>query len=160
MTGGNAMMHAAPPRRLIPALSPLYDGLADYAYPLIRIATGLWLMPHGAQKLFGAFGGNPAATAQFFGKVGLPDSMALVTWVGGVEFFGGLLLVLGLLTRVAAVMVFVLMMVAVFMVHLPNGFFWLKAGYEYPLLWAVLALAIAIRGGGQCSLDRKIGKEF
>ena len=154
------MMDSAAPRRLVPALSPLYDGLAAYAYPLIRIATGLWLMPHGAQKLFGAFGGNPAATAQLFGKVGLPDSIALVTWVGCVEFFGGLLLVLGLLTRVAAVMVFVLMMVAVFTVHLPNGFFWTKAGYEYPLLWGVLALAIAIRGGGQCSLDRRIGAEL
>ena len=154
------MTTSAPPRRLIPALSPLYDGLADYAYPLIRIVTGLWLMPHGAQKLFGAFGGNPAVTAQFFGKVGLPDSIALVYWVGAVEFFGGLLLVLGLLTRPVAVMVFVLMMVAVFAVHLPNGFFWTKGGYEYPLLWGLLAVAIAIRGGGRCSLDRKIGKEF
>jgi putative oxidoreductase len=153
-------MESAAPRRLIPALSPLYDGLAAYAYPLIRIATGLWLMPHGAQKLFGLFGGNAAATAQMFGKIGLSDSLALVYWVGCVEFFGGLLLVLGLLTRVAAVMVFVLMMVAVFKVHLANGFFWTKAGYEYPLLWALLAVAIAIRGGGQCSLDRKIGAEL
>jgi putative oxidoreductase len=154
------MIDSASPRRLIPALSPFYDGLAAYAYPLIRIATGLWLMPHGAQKLFGVFGGNAAATAQLFGKIGLPDSLALVYWVGCVEFFGGLLLVLGLLTRLAAVMVFVLMMVAVFKVHLANGFFWTKAGYEYPLLWAVLAVAIAMRGGGQCSLDRKIGMEL
>lgn len=154
------MTESAAPRRIIPALSPLYDGLAAYAYPLIRIATGLWLMPHGAQKLFGLFGGNAAATAGLFGKVGLPNSLALVYWVGTVEFFGGLLIVLGLLTRVAAVMVFVLMMVAVFMVHLPNGFFWTKLGYEYPLMWGVLAVAIAIRGGGQYSLDRRIGTEF
>lgn len=154
------MMDSAAPRRLIPALSPLYDGLAGYAYPLIRIATGLWLMPHGAQKLFGMFGGNAAATAQFFGKVGLPDAILLVYWVGAVEFFGGLLLVLGLFTRAAAVMVFVLMIVAVFKVHLANGFFWTKLGYEYPLLWGVLAIAIAIRGGGQASLDRRIGVEL
>ena len=154
------MTPSAPPRRLIPALSPLYDSLADYAYPLIRIATGLWLMPHGAQKLFGLWGGNPVATAQAFGKVGLPNSLALVYWVGTVEFFGGLLLVLGLLVRPVAVMVFVLMMVAVFAVHLPNGFFWTRLGYEYPLLWGVLAIAIAIRGGGKFSLDRAIGKEF
>ncbi len=80
--------------------------------------------------------------------------------MGGTEFFGGLLLAIGLLTRPAAVGVVIVMAVAVFAVHLPNGFFWGAGGYEYPLLWGLLALAIAFRGGAEMSLDRMIGREF
>ena len=75
-------------------------------------------------------------------------------------FFGGILLTIGLLTRPAAAAVFVIMMVAVFKVHLGNGFFWLKAGYEYPLLWGVVALGLVFGGSGKLSVDDKLGKEF
>jgi len=127
---------------------------------LIRVVTGLFLMPHGAQKLFGAFGGNPEATANFFRKIGIEPAATMVAAVGVVEFFGGLLLALGLLTRPAAAAIFVMLTVSWVKVHLANGFFWTSGGYEYPVLWSIVVLGFAIRGGGEYSIDRQIGKEF
>lgn len=144
----------------LPALAQLYDRLQGYAYPLIRIITGLILIPHGAQKLFEWFGGNRAATAGFFSKLGIEPALPLVYLVGAVEFFGGILITIGLWTRPAAALVFIVMMVAVFKVHLGNGFFWTKGGYEYPLLWGVVALGLVLGGSGRCSVDERVGKEF
>ena len=149
------------PRPIIPALTPLYAKLSRLSYPLIRAATGLALMPHGAQKLFGWFGGyGLEGTGGFFAQnLGLEPGLFWAALVGGVEFFGGLFLALGLLTRPAALAVVILMAVAV-TVHLPNGFFWTEGGYEYPLLWGLIALAIAFKGGAELSLDRALGREF
>ncbi len=148
-------------RPLIPALAPLYERLSGLSYPLIRVATGLILVPHGAQKLFGWFGGyGLEGTAGFFANnLGLEPGLFFAVLVGATEFFGGLLLALGLLTRPAAAAIAILMAVAI-TVHLPNGFFWTSGGYEYPLLWGLIALAIAFRGGGEFSVDRKIGREL
>lgn len=148
------------PQLIIPALGGVYGSLSKFTWPAVRIVTGLFLMPHGAQKLFGMFGGNPQAVAGFFSKIGIEPAALMVTVTGGVEFFGGLLLALGLLTRPAAAAAFVLLLVAVFKVHLANGFFWSTGGYEYPLMWTILALVFVIRGGGDYSIDQKIGKEF
>ncbi len=149
-------------RLIVPALGPLYANLSRWSYPLIRAATGLILMPHGAQKLFGWFGGHSLeGTGGFFAQnLGLEPGVAWAALVGGTEFFGGLFVALGLLTRPAALGVAIVMAVAVFAVHLPNGFFAGQGGYEYPLLWGLVALAIAFRGGGEMSLDRAIGREF
>ena len=149
------------PRPIVPALTPLYARLSRLSYPLIRAATGLALMPHGAQKLFGWFGGyGLEGTGGFFAQnLGLEPGMLWAALVGGVEFFGGLFLALGLLTRPAALAVAIVMAVAV-TVHLPNGFFWTEGGYEYPLLWGLIALAIAFKGGAELSLDRALGREF
>ncbi|MGB1548635.1 MAG: DoxX family protein [Alphaproteobacteria bacterium] len=145
----------------IPALGGLYEKLSYLAYPLVRITTGLFLIPHGATKLFGWFGGDPARTAEFFSKIGLEPAAPMVMAAGVVEFFGGILLALGLLTRPAAAAVFVLLVVAVERVHLAKGFFVYNGGYEHALMWALLALAILFRGGGAFSVDRNlIGKEF
>lgn len=154
------MMEAARPRRMIPALEPLYDSLADYAYPLIRIATGLIFVPHGAQKLFGLWGGSIAGTAAVFSKLGIEPAVPLTWYIALLEFFGGLALALGLFTRPLAMLFAGFMAVAVFHVHMSNGFFWTKGGFEYPLLLLVLSIAIAIRGGGKFSLDRRIGTEI
>ncbi|MFN4283775.1 MAG: DoxX family protein [Alphaproteobacteria bacterium] len=149
------------PRPIIPALAPLYDCTRRLGYPLIRVATGLLLIPHGAQKLFGWFGGGGIqGTAGFFGKIGIEPTVPMAVLAGLAEFVGGILLVLGLLTRPAAIAVFIVMMVAVFKVHLGAGFFAAKGGYEFALLWGLVALGIALRGGGPLSLDRKIGREF
>lgn len=145
---------------VIPALAPLYSSLDNLAWLALRVATGALLMPHGAQKLFGAFGGGGLdGTAQFFESVGYPAPAAMALLVGVIEFFGGLCLVLGLLTRPVAVAVAVFMAVAV-QFHAANGFFWPAKGFEYPLLWGTAALFFAIKGGGAYSLDRKIGREF
>lgn len=145
---------------LVPLFRPLQEALAPYAELLVRAATGLFLLPHGAQKLFGLFGGyGLSATEQFFAtKLGMPGQMALVA--GLIEFFGGLALAVGFATRIAAGLIAGLMVVAVTQVHLANGFFWTSGGYEYPLLWGILAVSFVIRGGGSKSADALIGVEI
>ena len=145
-----------------PASTPLttaFDRAGMLAWPIVRVTAGLLLMPHGAQKLFGWFGGyGLTATGEFFsGSLGLEPGLLFAFLAGFVEFFGGLALVLGLLTRPAALGVAGLMAVAAFGVHLPNGFFWTEGGLEYPLMWGLLAIAIFLRGGDRFSLDRRLG---
>ena len=148
-------------RLFIPALGGFYDAVSGLGYPLIRFITGLILMPHGAGKLFGWFGGRGIeGTAAGFAKMGLEPALLFAYVVGATEFFGGLFLAIGLLTRPAAVGMIAIMAVAVFHVHLKNGFFWFNGGYEYPLLWGMIGIAILFRGGGALSVDRKIGREF
>ena len=89
-----------------------------------------------------------------------PQTKALAPFAGLIEFFGGLFLALGLLTRPVAALVVGLMGAAVLSVHLRAGFFWTDGGYEYPLFWGVVALSYVIRGGGAYSLDARIGREF
>ncbi|MFO1187972.1 MAG: DoxX family protein [Alphaproteobacteria bacterium] len=141
----------------VPTLALLTERLSGYADPLVRIAAGLLLVPHGAQKLFGWFGGyGVEATGQFFAtKLGLPPSFALLA--GLIEFAGGLLLAVGLFTRPVAALVAGLMAVAVVHVHWGNGFFWTAGGFEYPLLWGLVAVALVLRGGGAYSLDARFG---
>lgn len=141
-----------------PSLVRPLDALAPLAWPIVRIITGLLLMPHGAQKLFGWFGGGGlSGTGQFFeSSLGMSPGVLWAGLAGTVELFGGLALVLGLLTRPAALGVVILMAVAM-SVHIPQGFFWSDGGYEYPLMWGVLGLAILLRGGGAYSLDARLG---
>jgi putative oxidoreductase len=150
----------SPARPLIPAVQPLTAYLAPLGEPLVRVVTGLLLVPHGAQKLFGAFGGyGVEATGQFFASsLGLPASLALLA--GLIEFFGGIMLAAGLATRLIAALVFGMMAVATLLVHLPMGFFWTDGGFEYPLFWGLTALSFVLRGGGRYSLDAVIGREF
>lgn len=143
---------------LIPVFAPAQRALAPLVEPALRVATGLLLVPHGAQKLFGAFGGyGLEATGQWFESIGYPASAALA--VGLIEFVGGLLLAAGLLTRVAAGFIAGFLFVAVLQ-HAGAGFFWNEGGFEYPLLWGLLALGFVIRGGGKYSVDHVIGREI
>jgi putative oxidoreductase len=146
-------------RPYIPALARLYRPLEPLAWLLVRLAAGAMLIPHGAQKLFGLWGGDMAKTIAGFAKLGLEPASVFAWYIGSLEFFGGILLVLGLFTRPVAVLVAGFMAVAVVHVHWGNGFFWTKAGFEYPLMWMILALALAIRGAGPHSLDSRIGRE-
>lgn len=138
------------------ARAPFAERLPIYADAMVRLTAGLLLMPHGAQKLFGLFGGaGLEKTGEMFqNKLGLPPTLALVA--GIIEFFGGALLALGLATRPVALVVAGMMFFVVFTVHWPAGFFAQKGGFEYPLLWGVVALSYALRGGGHCSADAMI----
>ena len=143
-------------RLIIPAVGPLYAMLRPISVPMIRFFAGLILMPHGAQKLFGWFGGGGLeGTAGYFSaNLGLEPGLLFAALVGGTEFFGGLFLAIGFLTRPAAAGIAIVMAVAVFKVHMPNGFFWGGGGYEYPMLWGLIALAFFFQGGGKMSIDR------
>jgi len=115
------------------------------------------LIPHGWMKLFAD---ALAGTVPGMGRMGLEPAYPLAVYIALLELVGGTLLALGYLTRLVAIQVIGFMVVAAFYVHLGNGFLWIKGGYEYPLFWGIVALAILFRGGGPLSVDRLIGKEF
>ncbi|MCB1479655.1 MAG: DoxX family protein [Rhodobiaceae bacterium] len=144
----------------LPFLAPVYERLDPLAFLALRVATGLLLVPHGAQKLFGWFGGGGiAGTAGWLESVGYQAPTVLALLIGLVEFVGGLLIAFGLLTRPAAAATAVFMAFAVSF-HLGNGFFWTARGYEYPILWGLAAAFFAIKGAGAYSIDKKIGREI
>lgn len=145
------------PEPIIWLLDPARDALARLSYPLIRIATGLVLVPHGAMKLFG---GGLAGTAEFMASQGLQPAYGLAVYIALLEFAGGLMMAAGLLTRLVAAQVVGFMAVAAFQVHWGNGFLWTRGGYEYPLYLGLVALAILFAGSGRWSLDRLIGREI
>lgn len=142
----------------IASLSETLNGFSSHTDTLVRVTVGAFLMPHGAQKLFGWFGGyGLEATGQFFEtQLGFSNGYLAALGAGSVEFFGGLFLALGLLTRPAAAAIAIMLLVAS-NVHFGAGFFWTDGGWEYPVLWAIAALAFVAKGGGRFSLDRALG---
>ena len=98
----------------------------------LRVGAGVIFAAHGAQKLFGWFGGyGLEGTAGWMTSIGLEPGLQMATMAGGAEFIGGLLLIVGLLVRPAALMLAVTMVVAIVTVHLPNGLFMANDGYEF-----------------------------
>jgi putative oxidoreductase len=148
------------PSYLVPALGSVYTALDAYSWPLVRAATGFFFLPHGMQKLFGFWGGDIARTAENFAKEGLNPSMFWAYYIRCLEFFGGICLILGLLTRPVAALFAGFMFVGAFHVHMPIGWFWPNRGMEVPLYLLLICLAILIRGGGPLSLDRRLGREI
>jgi putative oxidoreductase len=154
------IMAEATTRLYVPALGGIYSALHEYAEPILRIALGAVLIPHGCQKLFGMFGGmGLARNAELFERLGYAPGMFWGTLVGLTELVGGILLILGLFTRFAAAAVLIFMIVAVHFTS-AKGFFWANGGSEYALLIGFCALFFLIRGGGTYSLDRKVGREI
>lgn len=146
---------------IIPALGGLYAGGTPLFEAVLRAVVGLWMVPHGAQKLFGMFGGGGiSGTAGFFSQIGLEPAVLMAVLAGGTEFFGGILLAIGLLTRPAAVAICILLLVAIFSVHIGNGFFMQTGGFEYASLWFFAALYFVFRGGNRYSVDAKLGRAF
>ena len=143
-------------RRIISALDPIYDALEPLAYPLIRFISGVMMIPHGYAKVFGGIEG----TTKFFASVGLEPALILAWYVGLLELVGGICVALGLLTRFMSAQLIGLLAVATFYIHLPSGFIWVKGGFEYPLFWMVVMIAITIKGGEKLSLDNLMAKEF
>ncbi|ALD96118.1 MULTISPECIES: DoxX family protein [Pseudomonas] len=132
---------------------------AGYGLTVLRVIVGIAFIAHGSQKLFGAFGGyGLEGTAQYMESLGLTPGYLMALMSGSAEFFGGLGLLLGLLARPAAVVVILLLLVAIFTVHIHNGFFMAKNGYEYALALLGGAVAVLIEGAGKLSLDRIIAR--
>jgi putative oxidoreductase len=124
----------------------------------LRIVVGLTFAAHGAQKLFGAFGGpGIKGTAGFLEQLGLRPGKLNAWLSGGAEFFGGLLIALGLLTPFAAAALIAAMTAATLTVHLRNGFFNAGNGFEYNVVLAAAVFALAGVGPGTWSLDHALG---
>ena len=98
--------------------------------------------------------------APLFQKMGYENAVPLIYFLIFVEFVGGIAIAIGLFTRFFAAMVTIEMAVIMFAHYLPNGFSWLNRGYEFVLLWGLVAMVIWWRGGGPYSVDRKIGVEL
>lgn len=130
----------------------------DLGLLVLRIAVGLTLVPHGAQKLFGWFGGyGVKGTGAWLDSMGAKNGWAIALLAGIAEFFGGLGLAFGLLTSIAAAGVIAVMLGAILTAHKGKGFFNTNGGWEFPLLIALGALAIAIAGPGAYSADAVLG---
>jgi putative oxidoreductase len=128
------------------------------ALTVVRLALGVVMFAHGAQKALGWFGGfGPSGTIGYFDQaLGVPA--ALTVLVIAAEFLGGLGLIVGALSRIAALAVIAVMLGAVALVHLPNGFFADAGGFEFHILAIAMAVAVVIRGGGALSVDRVIAE--
>ncbi|MET1077338.1 MAG: DoxX family protein [Pseudomonas sp.] len=132
---------------------------AGLGITLLRIVTGLTFAAHGSQKLFGWFGGyGLEGVGQWMESIGLTPGYQLALLSGSAEFFGGLALVIGLLVRPAAAALGVTMLVAIFSVHLVNGFFMSANGYEYALVLLAISVALVIEGAGKLSLDQRLAR--
>lgn len=128
---------------------------------VLRVPVGLILAAHGAQKLFGWFGGyGLEGTGQWMASIGLEPGVPMALLAGSAEFFGGLALVLGLLTRPAALVSAFTMLVAMFTVHIGNGLFMSNNGYEYALSLFAVTLALSLQGAGRFALDNLLLARF
>ncbi len=123
----------------------------------VRIAAGGIFAAPGAQKLFGWFGGyGLEGTAVWMTSIGLEPGYLMATLAGSAEFFGGLLLILGLLVRPTAVVLALTMVVAIASVHLQNGLFMSNNGYEFALALLAINLGLIARGAGSLSIDHAL----
>jgi putative oxidoreductase len=148
-------MERTAPRLLIPQLRGFYDRVEPFSWLLIRLTAGLMIIPHGWPKLM--MGVTKTAEMALI-KRGIQPAEPLAVVLITLETLGGLCVALGLFTRFWAAAIAIEMMVIVYH-HLPK-FGWTGPGYEYPLMWCLIMVAIALRGGGPYSLDRVIGREL
>ena len=134
--------------------------LHEYAPIALRLALGSVFVMHGSQKLFGAFSGPGITGFQGFLSslhVIMPAFFSIV--VASVEFFGGILMILGLFTRYAALLGAIDMFFAFWLVHMKKGFFSSAGGYEFVLALFLIAAALVLTGSGKFSLDRLLFKK-
>ena len=133
---------------------------AGYSPLALRVPIGIILMAHGSQKLFGWFGGyGLEGTGQWMASIGLEPGVLMAFMAGSAEFFGGLFLLLGLLTRPAAVVTAFTLIVAIFSVHIDNGLFMSNNGYEFGLALLAATVSLAVSGSGKLALDNVLSQK-
>lgn len=128
---------------------------------ILRASLGVILAAHGAQKLFGWFGGyGLEGTGQWMTSIGLEPGYLMALLAGSAEFFGGIALIVGLLTRPAAIVSAFTMLVAMLSVHWSNGFFLSNGGIEFSLALMTASIVVALQSAGKLSLDHLILKKI
>ncbi|MFJ8244337.1 DoxX family protein [Peribacillus asahii] len=121
---------------------------------IIRLVVGVLFIGHGAQKLFGSFGGyGLKGTGGWFESIGMKPGVTMALFAGLSELIGGILFVLGFLTPLAGVIIAGTMVMAIVKVHGPNGLWATSNGYEYNLTLLAVAIGIALIGPGQYAVD-------
>jgi putative oxidoreductase len=124
---------------------------------VVRVVVGLLFVGHGAQKLFGWFGGyGPKGTGGWMESIGIKPGVAMAVAAGLMELVGGLLFAAGLLTPLASALIVLAMLGAIVKVHGQNGLWATANGYEYNLVLVAIAIGIALTGAGDYSIDALI----
>jgi putative oxidoreductase len=146
----------ADPRPAIPALQSFYEFVVPLSWLLIRLAVGWSFLVHSWGKIMA----GPAKVAPAFAELGFTNPLPWVLTSTYLELIGGLCVILGLFTRFWAAALAIELGYITFGLYWGNGFSWLHRGYEYTLMWGLLCFAIALRGGGPYSIDRKFRREL
>lgn len=145
-------------RLIVPSVAGVYAATAPLAYAFIRIVTALDLFPGGIDKLL--YGGAARIAVGNVTALGFPYPYAWAWAVAIIEFFGSMLLAVGLFTRPIAFAFVVMLSVIAFGIMIHRGMFWTSGGLEVALLLDLVCFAFLLGGGGRYSLDRLIGREF
>ncbi|HKA79948.1 MAG TPA: DoxX family protein [Xanthobacteraceae bacterium] len=164
-TSSPSYVTPAEPRPIIPALASLYSRSRDLSWLVVRLTAGGMLLVHGIQKVMPMAEKGFAATIEAFAagsmaRRGIEPALPAAYAVFFIETIGAVLIMLGLFTRFVAAAAAIQFAVITFVAHWPQGFVWSRGGWEYPLFWGLILFAIALRGGGPYSLDRKLGWEL
>lgn len=128
--------------------------MMDLGLLIIRLVVGVTFMGHGAQKLFGWFGGyGPKGTGGWLESIGVRPGVPMAIMAGLAELVGGFLFAAGLLTPVGASLIVITMLMAIFKVHGKNGYWVTSNGFEYNLVLIAIAVGVALVGAGSYSFD-------
>lgn len=137
-----------------------FDSTAGYGMTALRVGVGTVFIAHGAQKLFGIFGGaGLTGTTKFMASLGLEPAFLMALLAGLGEFGGGLLLLLGLATRLGAALTTIVSLIAMLSVHISKGFFMSSGGIEFTLVLLMASIALLVEGSGELAIDKIIKGE-
>src|SRR5712691_7230092 len=164
ITSDRLSVPAGEPKPIIPPLASLYSHSRDLAWLIIRLTAGGMLLVHGIMKVMPMAEKGFAATIAAFAagsmaRRGIEPAIAAAYAVFFLETIGAVLIMLGLFTRFIAAATAVEFAIITFVAHWPAGFAAGRGGWEYPLFWGLIMFAIALRGGGPYSVDRRLGCE-
>lgn len=172
ITSNAGAVPAGEPRPIIPPLASFYWHARDLGWLVVRLTAGGMLLVHGIFKVMPMGQRGFAAVIQAFAtgsmaRRGIEPAIFFAYAVFFIETIGAVLIILGLFTRFAAAAAAIELAVITFVAHWAVGFAWnsvaadgARGGWEYPLFWGLILFAIALRGGGPYSLDRKLGWEL
>ena len=142
-------------------LKKLVSTDAGFSTLVLRLPIAIIFIAHGAQKLFGLFGGyGLEATGQWMASIGLEPGYYMALLAGSAELVGGIALLIGLLVRPAAFVLSITMLVAIFSVHFANGLFMANSGYEFALALLAVSVSLIFSGAGKLSLDSLLNKSI